>query len=89
MVIVAEQKVIDGIRGQGGSVYFWACKSCCGGTFTLNASVKPPDANFELVVEEPLHVFARPGARLPRELHLELDRKSRVQAFWDGLVWIV
>ena len=89
MVIVAEQNVIDGIRGQGGSVYFWAGRRYCGGTIMLNASVKPPDGNFELVAEEPLEVFARPGARLPSELHLELDRKSRVRAFWDGLAWIV
>ena len=89
MEVIAEKRVIEGIRSQGGSVYFWACKRCCGGTFTLDASVGPPDSNFELVVDGPLRVFARPGARLPSDLHLELDRKSRVRAFWDGLAWVV
>ena len=85
MQIVAEQRVIDRIRDQGGSVYVWASRHCCGGTFKLGASTEPPDPNFELVATKPLQVFARPGARLPEELHLDLDRKSHVRAYWDGL----
>ncbi|MEP7224412.1 MAG: hypothetical protein ABI783_05590 [Actinomycetota bacterium] len=85
MQIVAEHKVVDEIRSQGGSVYFWASKHCCGGTFKLDASTQPPDADFELIAAAPVQVFARPGARLPEELHLDLDRKSRIHAYWDGL----
>lgn len=81
--------MIEEIRSRGGSVYVWPCKRCCGGTISLDASIRPPDGEFELVTAEPLRVFARPGMRLPRELHLELDRKSRVRAYWDGLVWMV
>ena len=88
MKIVAEERVVEEIRRRGGAVYVWPQKNCCSGIFTLDASLFPPDRDVSLVMDEPLKVFAPPGMRLPRELHLELGRKSRVRAYFDGLGWI-
>lgn len=88
MRIVADESVVEEIRARGGVVYVWPRKDCCSGTFSLDASLMPPARDVSLVVSEPLRVFAPPGMRLPRELHLELGRRSRVRAYWDGLGWI-
>ena len=88
MKIVAEDSVVEEIRRRGGAVYVWPNKNCCSGIFTLDASLVAPERDVSLVANEPLQVFAPPGMRLPRELHLELGRKSRVRAYWDGLAWI-
>jgi hypothetical protein len=88
MEIVAEDTVVEEIRRRGGAVYVWPHKNCCSGSFTLDASLLPPARDVSLVVDEPLRVFAPPGMRLPRELHLELGRGSRVRAYWDGLGWM-
>jgi hypothetical protein len=88
MRIVAEDRVVDEIRRRGGAVYVWPRKDCCSGIFTLDASLLPPAREVSLIANDPLNVFAPPGMRLPQELHLELGRKSRVRAYWDGLGWI-
>ena len=88
MRIVADDRVVEEIRSCGGAVYVWPQKDCCSGIFTLKASLLPPAGDISLIADEPLNVFAPPGMRLPRELHLELGRKSRVRAYWDGLGWI-
>jgi hypothetical protein len=88
MKIVADDSVVEEIRRRGGAVYVWPRKDCCSGSLTLDASLLPTGRDVRLVADDRLKVFAPPGMRLPRELHLELGRKSRVRAFWDGLGWI-
>ena len=36
----------------------------------------------------PTRILLRRGLRLPEELHLALDRRGRLQAYWDGQGWI-
>ena len=35
-----------------------------------------------------MRVFITVGMVMPETLHLELDRRSRIRAFWNGLAWI-
>lgn len=89
MQVVVGEKDLQEIRDRGGAVYVWPCKLCCGGTYVLDASFNPPRGEHRLAACEPLRVFTPPDMRLPRELHLELGRKGRVRAYWDGLPWIL
>ncbi len=89
MEVVAEPRVIDEIRLRGGAVYVWPRKlRCCGGTIVLDAATDPGDKEFRLEVDGPVRVFVTVGMAVPDTLHLEIDRRSRVRAFWDGLAWI-
>jgi hypothetical protein len=66
-----------------------ALRCCKGRQYVLDAALDRPDGEFELVhAAEGFQVWARPGLREPDELHLELDRRGRVQAFWNGQGWI-
>jgi hypothetical protein len=51
-------------------------------------SDRTPDKVFERVEVEGIDLYT-PVVRLPDSLHLELDRRGRVRAFWNGLAWIV
>jgi hypothetical protein len=55
----------------------------------LEASLGRPPGEFELVhAVDGFRVFASRGLMTPEELHLELDRRGLVQAFWNGQGWI-
>ena len=60
-----------------------------GRTFLLESATEPPDRAFELVHEaDGFRVFATPGLVEPEELHLELSRRGKLRAFWNGQAWI-
>ena len=92
--VVASESALATIREQGGRLYVWVRKGrCCGGTQTLATSSEPPPgtdfrrveaaAGFELFMPSRL-------GRLPDELHVELRRfPRRIEAYWDGCVWVV
>jgi hypothetical protein len=66
-----------------------ALRCCRGRQYVLEASLERPQGDFELVhAVDGFQVFALRGLVTPDELHLELDRKGRVQAFWNGQGWI-
>jgi hypothetical protein len=89
MEIVAEPSVVEELRRRGGVVYVWPRKRrCCGGTIVLEAATSPTEQEFRLVVDTPVRVFAIAGMAVPDTLHLEIDRRSRVRAYWDGLGWV-
>jgi hypothetical protein len=88
---VVQSKARDLIDEQGGAVYVWAkgTRCCRGRTYTLECATERPDREFELVhAADGYRVFATPGLREPSELHLELDRRGRLGAFWNGQAWI-
>ena len=72
----------------------WVRKGrCCGAAnLTLATASEPPQgkdfqrveaAGFELFL--PTHL-----GRLPDELHIEMRRfPRRVEAYWDGCIWVV
>jgi hypothetical protein len=42
---------------------------------------------FRRVTVEGIELYAPVEMGLPESLHLELDRRGRVRAFWNGLAW--
>ena len=55
----------------------------------LEASTRRPDLAFDRVHEEQgIAVWATPGLVEPDELHLEVDRRGELRAFWNGQSWI-
>jgi hypothetical protein len=91
--LVVSARAADAIGEQGGRLYVWPKRRhCCGGVTTLAVATAPPtdkefrrhDApNFELYL--PTHL-----ARLPDELHLDAQGRSRrIQAYWNGCAWVV
>ena len=79
------------IDEHGGAVYVWPKRTgCCRWrTFTLESATEPPDREFELVhAADGFRVYTTLGLVRPDELHLELDRHERLQAYWNGQGWI-
>ena len=55
----------------------------------LESATEPPDREFELVhAADGFQVFATPGLVQPDELHLEVSRRGRIRAYWNGQGWI-
>jgi hypothetical protein len=55
----------------------------------LEASLDAPEGDFELVYAvDGFRVYTTPGLATPDELHLDLDPRGRVRAFWNGQGWI-
>jgi NADH pyrophosphatase NudC (nudix superfamily) len=94
MQLIASDSAVDLIRERGGRLYVWRKRSrCCGGGGTLATDTEAPaklqcrrvneDAGFELYVQATI-------GQLPDELHVEARRfPRRVEAYWNGCVWIV
>ena len=81
----------DHIDAHGGAVYLWArATGCCRArTFLLESSTERPDCAVELVhAADGFQVFATPGLVQPDELHLEVTRRGKLRAFWNGQGWI-
>jgi hypothetical protein len=91
MRIVAAPGVREHIEERGGSVYVWAKASgCCHGrSYTLESATEPPDREFELVhAADGFCVFASRGLLEPESLELELSRRGKLRAYWNGQAWI-
>jgi len=89
--LVAGANVREHVDARGGAVYVWARRvGCCRGkAFVLEAVTEQPDREFELVHEaDGLRVLTTPGLRQPDELHLELGRRGKLRAYWNGQGWI-
>ena len=87
--LVASAGVIDAIRERGGALYVWPRKArCCGGTITLEAATEPPDKEFRRVEATGINLFVPAGMVLPDSLHVEISRRGRIRAFWNGLAWV-
>ncbi len=74
-----------------GTVFVWprGYRCCRGRQYVLEASLDRPAGAFELVhAVDGFRIYATPGLAEPEELHLEVDRKGRVQAYWNGQGWI-
>ncbi|HEX6723893.1 MAG TPA: hypothetical protein VF073_01505 [Gaiella sp.] len=66
-----------------------AFRCCRGHQYVLEASFDRPDGDYELVhASDGFRVYASTGLIEPDELHFELDRKGRIQAYWNGQGWI-
>ena len=93
MQLVASRDTLQAIRDRGGALYVWPTKArCCGGTVELRASTERPAKVFrrvEVPGSDPgVELYLTAGMRDPESLHLELGRRGRVRAFWNGLAWV-
>ena len=91
MRLVAAPDTLAAVRAGGGTVYIWpkASRCCAAVTYTLEAGTTPPAREFSRVHGEAgIEVFATPGLLEPHELHLELSRRGKLRAFWNGQAWI-
>jgi len=91
MKLVVGSNVREHVDERGGAVYVWPRRvGCCRGkAFVLEAATEKPDREFELVhTADGLHVLTTPGLRQPDELHLELGRRGKLRAYWNGQAWI-
>jgi len=83
------------VRERGGRLFVWPGRQrCCqGATYLLTGSDPPPNRNFRPV--EGSHGFDLwfdPGNHQPpHELHLDVRgrRTKRVEAYWNGCVFVV
>ncbi len=90
MRVVARPDTLELLRMRG-SVYVWPhAYRCCGGRqFVLEASLEPPAGEFELVhAADGFRIYAPPGLTQPDELHFAVDRRNRIQAYWNNQAWI-
>jgi hypothetical protein len=91
MRLVVQPEARDHIDSHGGTIYLWArATGCCRGrTLLLESATEPPDRTVELVhAADGFQIFATPGLAQPEELHLEVTRRGKLQAFWNGQGWI-
>ena len=91
MKLVAGPGVRDYVDTHGGAVYVWphTTRCCRVRTITLEADTTPPDREFDLVhAAEGLQLFATPGLIEPDELQLELGRRGKLRAYWNGQAWV-
>ncbi len=87
--LVASARTIDAIRLRGSALYVWPRKArCCGGTITLEAATEPPSKAFQRLEVKEIDIFVPPGMMLPDSLHIEIGRRGRIRAFWNGLAWV-
>ena len=87
--VVASARTIDAIRDRGGALYVWPRKArCCGGAMTLVAATASPDGVFRRVAAEGIDLFVPIGMAAPESIHLEISRRGRIRAFWNGLAWV-
>ena len=61
---------------------------CCGGMIELRAATEGPDKVFRHVEASGVEVFLSVGMVEPDSLHLEVSKRGKVRAFWNGLAWV-
>jgi hypothetical protein len=97
MKVLATDETRSHIRERGGLLFVWVTRPR--GTIRsavrfLKTSTEPPEnaLEWERVEAKGFLVFLPPGLRRPRELHLEVRgrlKRRRVDAFWDGCVFVM
>lgn len=94
MKVVATPEARSLVRERGGRLYVWTdSQRCChGATYLLTSSEPAPGRTFTVVDgAEDLEVFLDHGHLAPPdELHLDVRgwRRKRVEAYWDGCVFV-
>jgi hypothetical protein len=76
----------------GGSLWVWAAQvRCCGGGWRILecGTSDPGSIAFRLLHDaDGVRVWAPIGLGEPDELHVELSRRGRIRAYWNGLGWV-
>ena len=88
--VIASEAAVDAVRRGGGRLWVWTRSSrCCGGTVRLEAATEArAGREFRLVATEPFELRLATAHRPPEELHVELSRRGRLDAYWNGCAWV-
>jgi len=88
--VVATDEAGDAVRARGGRLWVWTRSSrCCGGTVRLEAATQAHvGREFRLVASEPVELRLATAHPAPEELHVELSRRGRLDAYWNGCAWV-
>jgi hypothetical protein len=88
--VIATNAALDAVRTRGGRLWVWTRSSrCCGGTVRLEAATEArAGRTFRLVSSEPFELRLASAHRAPEELHVELSRRGRLHAYWNGCAWV-
>ena len=90
MRVFAGAGVSDYVKTRGGAVYVVPRRSgCCVRTITLEAVTTRPDCPVELVDgADGFRLYVVAGFREPDELQLEIGRRGKLHAYWNGQAWV-
>jgi len=92
--LVAPAEVADFVAAHGGRLFVWVSahpgfpSTVC----LLEASLEPPkgDVGFRRIPAPGFDVYLESTQKLwPRTIELALKRRRRVEAYWNGVAWIV
>jgi hypothetical protein len=89
--LVAEHRVLQQVVDSGGDLYLWprGYRCCAGRSYVLEAATEPPEKAFRRVHEQDgVAVWATPGLAEAEEIHVEIGRRGKLSAFWNGQSWI-
>ena len=87
--LVSTPAALEHVRSHGGALYVWPVKAhCCGGAVELRASTERPTKVFRRLDSGGIELYLTVGMPDPESLHLELSRRGRVRAYWNGLAWM-
>ena len=90
MKLVVQTAAREHIESRGHCLRLAKRQGCCRGrSFSLESATDPPAVEFELIhAADGFQVFTTPGLVQPDELHLELSRRGKLRAYWNGQAWI-
>lgn len=90
MRLVVTPDAEEFVRSQGGEVWIRVQGSrCCRVvTWSLDASTDPQKGGFRRLAFDDLSVLVAEGLLEPDFLELEVDRRGRLRAYWNGQSWI-
>jgi hypothetical protein len=88
--IVASDATVAAVRERGGQLWVWSRASrCCNANVRLETGTEArADREFQLVAREPFEVHLATARTPPEELHVDLSRRGRLDAYWDGCAWV-
>jgi hypothetical protein len=95
MKVLASPEARSYIRERGGLLFVWVTtRAHLRGAFRIlrTSTEPPPDAlDWQRVETKGFLLFLPPGLRPPSELHVEVRGwvRRRVEAFWEGCVFVV
>ena len=89
--LVAEQQTLQHVAREGGNLFLWARGyfSPSGYSYVLEASTRAPDKPFHRIAQvDGISVWLMAGLIEPKEIHLEVSRRGKLRAYWNGLAWL-
>lgn len=88
--IVASDATVAAVHLRGGRLWVWSRSSrCCNGIVRLQTGTEArARREFRLVASEPFEVRLATAHPPPEELHVEVSRRGRFDAYWNGCAWV-